>query len=217
MGKLEENKKRKKQLLLDSSFDLFMKKGWLETTISDIVKQANVAKGTFYLYYKDKYDIRNKLISYKANQLLLNAHEDLIKNHSEITDLKDQIVHIMKYIVLSLRDNHSLLKFIAKNLSWGVFKSALNTVSEDSDGLNFWDLFWKMIPEQSISENEAEIMIFQIIELIGSTAYNVILFDEPVTLDEYMPYLERSVRLIMDSYIKDLDYTPVNSTPVFLD
>lgn len=54
MGKLEENKKRKKQLLLDSSFDLFMKKGWLETTISDIVKQANVAKGTFYLYYKDK-------------------------------------------------------------------------------------------------------------------------------------------------------------------
>lgn len=194
-----------------------MKKGWLETTISDIVKQANVAKGTFYLYYKDKYDIRNNLISYKANQLLLNAHEDLIKNHSEITDLKDQIVHIMKYIVLSLRDNHSLLKFIAKNLSWGVFKSALNTVSEDSDGLNFWDLFWKMIPEQSISENEAEIMIFQIIELIGSTAYNVILFDEPVTLDEYMPYLERSVRLIMDSYIKDLDNTPVNSTPVFLD
>ena len=163
MGKLEENKKRKKQLLLDSSFDLFMKKGWLETTISDIVKQANVAKGTFYLYYKDKYDIRNNLISYKANQLLLNAHEDLIKNHSEITDLKDQIVHIMKYIVLSLRDNHSLLKFIAKNLSWGVFKSALNTVSEDSDGLNFWDLFWKMIPEQSISENEAEIMIFQIV------------------------------------------------------
>ena len=73
---LEENKKRKKQLLLDSSFDLFMKKGWLETTISDIVKQANVAKGTFYLYYKDKYDIRNNLISYKANQLLLNAHED---------------------------------------------------------------------------------------------------------------------------------------------
>ena len=217
MGKLEENKKRKKQLLLDSSFDLFMKKGWLETTISDIVKQANVAKGTFYLYYKDKYDIRNNLISYKANQLLLNAHEDLIKNHSEITDLKDQIVHIMKYIVLSLRDNHSLLKFIAKNLSWGVFKSALNTVSEDSDGLIFWDLFWKMIPEQSISENEAEIMIFQIIELIGSTAYNVILFDEPVTLDEYMPYLERSVRLIMDSYIKDLDNTPVNSTPVFLD
>ena len=98
-----------------------MKKGWLETTISDIVKQANVAKGTFYLYYKDKYDIRNNLISYKANQLLLNAHEDLIKDHSEITDLKDQIVHIMKYIVLSLRDNHSLLEIYCKEFKLGCF------------------------------------------------------------------------------------------------
>lgn len=201
MGKLEENKKLKKQLLLDSSFDLFMKKGWLETTISDIAKQAHVAKGTFYLYFKDKYDIRNNLISYKANQLLLNAHDELQKNHPEITDLKDQIVFIMQYAVLILKNNHSLLKFISKNLSWGVFKSALNNINNDSEGVNFWDLFWKMVPSDSISEKEAEIMMFQIIELVGSTVNNVILYDEPVTLDEFMPYLEQSVRLILDTYI----------------
>lgn len=201
MGKLEENKKIKKQLLLDSSFDLFMKKGWLETTISDIAKQAHVAKGTFYLYFKDKYDIRNNLISYKANQLLLNAHDELQKNHPEITDLKDQIVFIMQYAVLTLKNNHSLLKFISKNLSWGVFKSALNNTNNDSEGMNFWDLFWKMVPCDSISEKEAEIMMFQIIELVGSTVNNVILYDEPVTLDEFMPYLEQSVRLILDTYI----------------
>lgn len=201
MGKLEENKKRKKQLLLDSSFELFMKKGWLETTISDIVKQANVAKGTFYLYFKDKYDIRNNLISYKANQLLLNAHADLIHNHPEITDLKDQIVYIVRSTTFLLQNNHSLLKLIAKNLSWGVFQSALENTADDSDGLNFWDLFWQMIPSESISQKEAEIMIFQIIELVGASAYNVILYNEPVSLDEFMPYLERSVRLIMDAYI----------------
>ena len=202
MGKLEENKKKKKQLLLDSSFELFMKKGWLETTISDIVKQANVAKGTFYLYFKDKYDIRNNLISYKANQLLLSAHDDLDENHPEITDLKEQIIYIMKFIIDELKNNRSLLKFIAKNLSWGVFKSALNTTAEEAEGINFWDIFWQMIPEQSLSQKDAEIMIFQIIELIGATVYNVILFDEPVPLDEYMPHLEKSVMLIMDGYIK---------------
>ena len=82
-----------------------------ETTISDIVKQANVAKGTFYLYFKDKYDIRNKLISYKANQLLLNAHEDLINNHPEITDIKDQIVHLMIFIVYELNENFNHYSF----------------------------------------------------------------------------------------------------------
>lgn len=201
MGKLEENKRKKKQQLLDSSFDLFMKKGWLETTISDIVKEANVAKGTFYLYFKDKYDIRNNLISYKANQLLLHAHEDLVTNHPEIKDLKDQIVYIVKSIVFSLRENQSLLKLIAKNLSWGVFKSALNIVADDSEGLNFWELFWSMISEQAVSKKEAEIMIFQIIELVGATTYNVILYNEPLSLEEFMPYLERSVRVIMNDYI----------------
>ena len=114
MGKLEENKKKKKQLLLDSSFDLFMKKGWLETTISDIVKQAHVAKGTFYLYFKDKYDIRNNLIAYKANQLLLSAHDELRTNHPDITNIKDEIVFIMQYAVSILREDHALLKLIAK-------------------------------------------------------------------------------------------------------
>jgi len=203
MGKLEENKKIKKQLLLDSSFDLFMKKGWLETTISDIVKQAHVAKGTFYLYFKDKYDIRNNLIAYKANQLLLNAHDDLKSNHPEITNIKDQIVFIMKYAVSVLKGNHALLKLIAKNLSWGVFKSALNNYSTDVEGVNFWDIFWGMVPKDSISQKDAEIMIFQIIELVGATTYNVILYNEPVTIDEFVPYLEKSVRLILDCHIKE--------------
>lgn len=205
MGKLEENKKIKKQLLLDSSFDLFMKKGWLETTISDIVKQAHVAKGTFYLYFKDKYDVRNNLIAYKANQLLISAHNELQTNHTDITDINEQIVFIMKYAVNTLKGNHALLKFLAKNLSWGVFKSALGTTSSDGDGINFWDIFWTMVPENSITQKEAEIMMFQIIELVGSTINNVILYDEPVTIDEFIPYLEQSVRLILDCYIKKED------------
>lgn len=205
MGKLEENKKKKKQLLLDSSFDLFMKKGWLETTISDIVKQAHVAKGTFYLYFKDKYDIRNNLIAYKANQLLLSAHDELKTNHPDITNIKDEIVFIMQYAVSILKEDHALLKLIAKNLSWGVFKSALGNYATDGEGVDFWDMFWKMVPENSISQKDAEIMMFQIIELVGSTANNVILYNEPVTIDEFMPYLEQSVRLILDCYIKEGD------------
>ena len=59
MGKLELNKKRKKSALYNTAFELFTTKGLAKTTISDIVENAGVAKGTFYLYFKDKYDIRN--------------------------------------------------------------------------------------------------------------------------------------------------------------
>ena len=42
---------------------------FLVTSISDIVDNAGVAKGTFYLYFKDKYDIRNKLIAHKSGEV----------------------------------------------------------------------------------------------------------------------------------------------------
>ena len=66
MGKVESNKKQKKDALFNTAFELFTTKGTNKTTISDIADKAGVAKGTFYLYFKDKYDIRNKLVSYKT-------------------------------------------------------------------------------------------------------------------------------------------------------
>ena len=64
MGKVDDNKKQKKDTLLQSAFNLFTGKGFAKTTVSDIVKEAGLAKGTFYLYFKDKYDLRDKLIAF---------------------------------------------------------------------------------------------------------------------------------------------------------
>ena len=71
MGKLESNKKKKEDALYNTAFELFTTKGTNKTTISDIVEKAGVAKGTFYLYFKDKYDIRNKLASSKTLHIWL--------------------------------------------------------------------------------------------------------------------------------------------------
>ena len=73
MGKLDSNKKKKETSLLDTAFELFTTKGLTKTSISDIVSKAGVAKGTFYLYFKDKYDLRNHLISHKSSQMFRKA------------------------------------------------------------------------------------------------------------------------------------------------
>ena len=56
-GKAEANKKMKKDALLKTAFELFTDQGIHDTTISNIAEKAGVAKGTFYLYFKDKHDI----------------------------------------------------------------------------------------------------------------------------------------------------------------
>ena len=47
MSKVDDNKKQKESTLLETAFHLFTGKGFAKTTISDIVQQAGLAKGTF--------------------------------------------------------------------------------------------------------------------------------------------------------------------------
>ncbi len=47
---------RKKELI-DTAERLFLEKGYDRTTVNDIVEEVNVAKGTFYHYFKSKPDI----------------------------------------------------------------------------------------------------------------------------------------------------------------
>ena len=58
MGKVDENKHQKMDALFQSAYDLFLNQGIEKTSISDIAKKAGVAKGTFYLYFRQIRDTR---------------------------------------------------------------------------------------------------------------------------------------------------------------
>ena len=78
-----------------------------------------MAKGTFYLYFKDKYQARDVLIQNEAMRLFNNAHLELEKN--DIQDFEDAVVYIINQVLLQLENNPIILKFIERNLSWGIF------------------------------------------------------------------------------------------------
>ena len=52
MKKVELNKKKKQDALLNTAYQLFTEKGFQKTSISDIVNEAGVAKGTFICILK---------------------------------------------------------------------------------------------------------------------------------------------------------------------
>ena len=197
MGKADQNKRLKMENLLNASFELFTSKGINKTSISDIVNKAEVAKGTFYLYFKDKYDKRNKLIAHKSSQLFMQAYDAL--NKAEIKDFDERIVFIMNYVLDQLAANKGLLSFIYKDLSWAVFKRAL-TNPLNSEDVNFSDIYQKMIDEADVELKDPEVMLFLIIELVGSTGYSSIMFNDPVPLDDLKPHLEKTVYGIIKQY-----------------
>ena len=195
MGKIDNNKKYKKETLLNTAFDLFTTKGINKTSISDIVDNAGVAKGTFYLYFSDKYDIRNKLVSHKASQIFINANRALKK--TDLTEFEDRLVFLADNIINQFCDNKALLTFISKNLSWGIFKSALASPTEPDD-LEFSQVYELILSKSNRRFKNPELMLFMIIELVSSTCYSTILYNEPTTIDELKPYLYNTIRQIIE-------------------
>ena len=201
MGKLELNKKRKKSALYNTAFELFTTKGLAKTTISDIVENAGVAKGTFYLYFKDKYDLRDKLVTYKTSQLFGNAHMALIEQN--IQGFENQMFFVIDHIIDRLEKEPKLLQFISKNLSWGIFKNAFEkTVPENSR--QFYDYYQDMLTQNHIFCENQELMLFTILELVGSTCYSCILYQQPVSMEEYLPYLHQTIRQIFLTFTKPM-------------
>lgn len=200
MGKLEVNKRHKENTLLNTAFDFFTTKGFNKTSISDIVDRAGVAKGTFYLYFKDKYDIRNRLICHKSSQLFRSAVTALSSSPDyEKMPFEDKMLFIIDHIVMQLSDNQTLLNFISKNLSWGVFKNALTSPHAEDD-INFSNVFDTMILEAPYEFREPEIMLFIIVELVSGTCYSAILYSDPCSLEELKPHLYDTVRGIIRSH-----------------
>ncbi len=196
MGKVDENKKKKKEALFNTAYELFTTKGINSTAISDIVEKAGVAKGTFYLYFKDKYDIKNKLIAHKTNELFAAAGAAL--EESGITGLEDELIFIINHIIDLLVDNKPLLNFISKNLVMGALRSTLLT--GENSNREFYEKFLELVEQDEYTYADVDVMLFTIVELAGSAGYNSVLYNEPLPIDAYKPFLYRSVRLIIKSH-----------------
>ena len=189
----------KESKLLDTAYKLFTKKGIKNTSIQEIADNADIGKGTFYLYFKDKYELRDVLIYRKSNKLFNDAYKESKKK--SFNTLTDQMIFIIDYVINKLNKNQLLLKFISKNLSWGVFNETISKVyniSNDENENGIYSLFLKGIKEYNIKIENPEVTLFMIIELAGATCFNSILYKEPFSIDEFKPYLYDAIKRLIN-------------------
>ena len=168
-------------------YDLFLNQGNEKTSISDIAKKAGVAKGTFYLYFADKYEIRDRLIARTASRLFQRAHKAL--ETADIPEFEDKIIFIVDYVLNAMQKNKLILRFISKNLSWGIFRQAITNNMQDDEGEILAYFSNILLDHPTIKLRAPETMLFLIIELASSTSYSTILDNDPMSFEELKPYL----------------------------
>lgn len=198
MGKAEENKQQKLEALYKNAYELFLTNGIEKTSISDIAKKAGVAKGTFYLYFTDKYDIRDQLIAKTADSLFHKAFKAMV--NEQIPSFEDRIIFIVDYVLDSIQKNKPMLRFISKNLSWGIFHHAI-TSSLPGEDIDSYDIYQKLLFENpDVRLRAPKTMLFLIIELASSTSFSTILENDPIPFDELKPDLNASIRAIIRNH-----------------
>ncbi len=195
VSKIKEKKQKKENQLLDSAYKLITEKGINNTSIQDIVTDAGVAKGTFYLYFNDKYDLQKKLIIKKSRELFTEAVEKLDKN--SISHFDDQIIFIINHVIDVLKDNTTLLNFISKDLSLGIYAEGVTTIFEN-EKIGVQDLFMKGVKEHNIKLKNKEVTLFMIIELVSSTVFTSIIKKQPLSIDEYKSFLYDTIRKMIN-------------------
>ena len=115
---------------------LIKEKGFDALTVRDIVLLANINRGTFYLHYKDKFDLLEKT----ETEILNEIYQIFIKTSSigfdddHVTDqLQELIISLLVYVkdhaelmhaILGLQGDYSLVKrlrvMLDQNLKLGV-------------------------------------------------------------------------------------------------
>ena len=196
-SKVGEKKRKKEIELFSAAYELFTTKGTQNTAIDDIVKRAGVAKGTFYLYFKDKYDIINRLILQKSSQVIKEAVEKT--EEQKLDRFEDRTLFFIDYVINYFKENKLMLKLINKNFSWGLFRRALRNPEQYKEMEGIVEIFIGNLVEKNMNLDEAELTLFMIFELVGSVCYSSIILEEPTTIDEIKPILFKKV-LAMISY-----------------
>lgn len=198
MGKVDEKKERKRRALEDAAFELFCEKGLVNTSISDIVEKAGVAKGTFYLYFNDKYDVANLLVYTITGKVFKNAMDAL--SRTKILTPEDEMVMISEHIINQLTKDPTLLNYYTKAISWTRFKENVQIAKDD--GIYDFNLLFQDMKVRYFKYDliEPEVMVFMITEFVLSTCYSPIVEQQPMPIDKMKPFILNTVRDIVKAH-----------------
>ncbi|WP_418223726.1 TetR/AcrR family transcriptional regulator [Clostridium isatidis] len=91
MRTVKKPEDRRKEII-DTAMALFIKKGYEKTTVEDITNAMEIAKGSFYYYFKTKQEVFEACISSLASDVI-DSYRNILDNNE-----KPAIMRLIDYI-----------------------------------------------------------------------------------------------------------------------
>lgn len=103
----------KKVRIIHSAIDAFCEKGIHKTKVSDIVKKAGVAQGTFYLYFSSKFAVMPSIAEVMVGKIL----EEIKENVDGLTSFSEQLKQIIRVVFQVTKDYREIFALIYAGLA----------------------------------------------------------------------------------------------------
>ncbi len=189
-GLIARKKEDKRNRLLDAANLLFTENGVSSTTIAKICDQAGIAKGTFYLYFKDKEDILRALTK-RISLTILKATYQKVKDTN--LSFEDRIILMADSLLDLFKNDPDMLTVMKKDFIWPISEEEFLTTTDETMAT-----IRRNIEEyaQSISITEHQILVrlYAMISMLCSIAYSSIIDHFPDTIDSLKPEIFSMIR-----------------------
>ena len=193
MLKTNKNKKEKEKRIMEETIKLFEEKGIEKTSIRDIMRSTKLGLGTFYLYFKDKKDLEEKIVTDVMVDVLYDA-ERSCKGSSATERYNSFIGYIIDYMSKNPRE----LELISKNLNWVLYSKVENDERfKDADtALKFILSKYQELFSEKHTEAEQLYILSLTMHIVISTCKSSMMEGSLLNVDEMKSVLFRIVEKI---------------------
>lgn len=172
----------KKMKIIDTAFSLFREHSVNATAVDDIVKAAGIARGTFYLYFKDKSDLLEQIILYKSTEymkavLKTTLSEPLIED----SDFFERVRVFLNCFIDFLIENKEIIPVMSKNMS-----SCLKILPEfyDSEIADIYNALIEYMTKLGYTPENAHITTLIVVDMTSNVCSDAIMYEKPYPIEQ---------------------------------
>lgn len=113
---------------MEAAITVFAKQGFYQSTIAQIAKEAGVADGTIYLYFKSKDDILIQFFADKTKQVFERFREEVEKVNDAIDKLRNLVrIHLEEF---QRNRNMSMVYIIETHQNYRIAEDQIRDMSK---------------------------------------------------------------------------------------
>jgi TetR/AcrR family transcriptional regulator, fatty acid metabolism regulator protein len=208
----KQNSKSTQEQLLNSAVRIFQQKGFQKTRISDIVSEAGVAQGTFYLYFKSKEEIfRHITIAHSARFVKVFKETEVLFGGKDIKDITQNINCFLNKLIEVYKQNVKISELLFREVRGhgGLFKEIQESFYKSFIKLLQEHMKRDIPPGKFQFEDSETVAIFLLGVFLNSTSYFMLMKKQFNT--------EKLVQKMTDFMLNGLQLNNLSiSTPVII-